>query len=119
MFEKLIEALEVLVIGMGAIFASLFFFYLLILVLKKIDEKLAKSDAQKDLAKENLNANTEQLEDEISPELIAVLSAAAYSVVRKPIRIKTISFLGGQDDSTWSKMGKMDVIGSHNIQSHQ
>ena len=119
MFEKLIEALEVLVIGMGAIFASLFFFYLLILVLKKIDEKLAKSENKAIAVQNNLSPEAELQNDEITPELIAVLSAAAYSVVRKPIRIKTISFLDDKDDSTWAKMGKMDVIGSHNIQGHQ
>ncbi len=118
MLERLIEALEVLVIGMGVIFASLFFFYLLIVVLKMIDDKLAKN-AAKIIAKDtSINENEYIDENEITPELIAVLSAAAYSVVRKPIRIKTISFLGEPGDSNWSKIGKMDVIGSHNIQGH-
>ncbi len=123
MWERLIEALEVLVIGMGAIFASLTFFYLLIVVLKKADTIMAKNDQKKAQAKSDADdlivaEDNIVTTDEITPELIAVISAAAYSIVRKPVRIKTISFLGNKDDTAWSQMGKMDVISSHNVQRH-
>ena len=123
MWEKLIEALEVLVIGMGAIFASLIFFYLLIVVLKKADTMMAKSDAKKAQDKSDADSlliteKSSEASNDITPELIAVISAAAYSIVRKPVRVKTISFLGNKDDSTWSQIGKIDVISSHNVQGH-
>ncbi len=120
MWEKLIEALEVLVIGMGGVFTSLIFFYLLIVLLKKIDGMIQAKESKTLEIATNQRKEAEDLSriNEIDNELIAVISAAAYSIVRKPVRVKTISFLGNKDDSTWSQIGKIDVISSHNVQGH-
>lgn len=55
-------------------------------------------------------------ENEIDSKLIAVLSAAAYAVLRKPIRLKRVSFLSttSGSDTAWARMGVLSEISSHN-----
>lgn len=112
MENKLWEAIIVMIVGMGGVFASLVFFFLLMLVLNTLESKINKLRVSKKLQPKPVTSNEEQIS--ISPEIVAVISAAAYEVFRKPVIIKKVKYLK-QTDNKWSETGRMIVMGSHNF----
>lgn len=112
MEERLWEATLALIVGMGGVFASLVFFYLLMLVLNALETRINKLRVNKKLLPKPAASNEEQIS--ISPEIVAVISAAAYEAFRRPVVIKKVKFLK-QTDNSWSETGRMIVMGSHNF----
>ncbi len=55
------------------------------------------------------------LDDELSPELIAVITAAAVAVLRKPLQIRRVSLVRPNADSAsaWLAGGRTRLMGSH------
>lgn len=111
MLDKLFEALVVMLVGVSAVFSSLLFFYIIIVILQLIDNKLNSIRVNK-----KLTPLKNEVDDDLklSPEIVAVISAAIYEVVKKPIIVKKIKYLS-KSDSSWSETGRMIVMGSHNI----
>jgi hypothetical protein len=102
-----------MVVGISAVFSSLFFFYILMVVLKTVDDRINTYRVNKKLIPiANLDTNEPQVQ--ITPELVAVISAAAYEVFKKPVVVKKIKYLNKSANS-WSESGRMIVMGSHNI----
>lgn len=112
MLENLLEALVILIVGIGGVFISLIFFYLLIFLLKTVDEKINKIRVSKKLG---LKSTEKQEKDILTPELVAVISASAFIAIQKPIIVKRIHFLDDHGDTPWARIGRLNIIGSHNI----
>ncbi len=112
MEENINEAIVVMIVGLGGVFTSLVFFYLLMLALNGIESRINKSRASRKLSPKPAANSEEQIN--ISPEIVAVISAAAYETFRKPVVVKKVKYLK-QTDSKWSETGRMIVMGSHNI----
>lgn len=54
-------------------------------------------------------------EEEVDPETIAVISAAAFHLFRKPVQVRSVKFLSrDKRDSSWAQMGRQNLIESHN-----
>ncbi|ROL56475.1 hypothetical protein D9V86_12850 [Bacteroidetes/Chlorobi group bacterium ChocPot_Mid] len=87
MWDKLSESLVVMLVGISAVFSSLFFFYIIIMILQFIDNKLNSIRVQKKLTP---LINEEKNDLKLSPEIVAVISAAVYEVIKKPIVVKKI-----------------------------
>lgn len=51
--------------------------------------------------------------DGLSSELVAVLTAAAVAVMRKPVRIRRITVVGQAGGSAWLAGGRSSLMGSH------
>jgi len=110
MLEKIEEALMLLVVGMGVVFVSLFMFNVLISIMKFVDEKINKMRVGKKLSikKEDIAP-----EEKITPEVVAIITAAAIEAFHKPIKIKKIHFLDSQDVTPWARFGRQNILGSH------
>jgi len=48
-------------------------------------------------------------------ELLAVISAAAYSIINKPVQITNLSFITEGGNAPWKQLGRMSNLTSHNI----
>lgn len=57
---------------------------------------------------------SEQIKIEDDDELIAVISAAAFSVLNQKVKIKKISFLSDSTKSDWARAGRANVM-SHSV----
>jgi len=114
MIELLMEALVVMLVGMSAVFASLLFFYLLIIALSKIEYRINNIRVG-NLLKPKSVIKDQQAVDVINPEIVAVIAAAAYEALSKPVVIKKIRYLKQSTESSWAESGRLTIMGSHNI----
>lgn len=105
------EALFILVFGMTAVFISIYFFFLVIFALKKIDEKINDFRVSKKLRAGDSIEKTNLL----TPELVAVISAAVFEVINKPVHIRKIKFLKDEKSGSWTALGRQNIMGSHAI----
>lgn len=112
MFEKLIESFGMLLIGMGGVFASLAFFYAMIILMNRGNSWLNKRSASKKLNISQVESSG-SIQDEIKPEILAVIAAAVYATLQEKVKIKTIKFLTQPDDTSWSRIGRLSLIESH------
>lgn len=53
--------------------------------------------------------------EDIDEETIAIITAAAMEALRKPVEIKRIRFLQADGASSWSVIGRLNIMGSHLI----
>ena len=52
---------------------------------------------------------------DLSPELVAVITAAAIAAVGQPIRVRRIRFAGTATNPTWAETGRRDIHTSHRL----
>lgn len=116
-WERILEGFLVLIVGMGGVMITLFFFYLIMEGINK-GEKLYLEYQHKKAEKERLlrMANIEQTDDD---ELIAVITAAISVALSSKVKVKQIRFIRSQPVSPWATIGRMHLISSHNIQKNQ
>jgi hypothetical protein len=58
-------------------------------------------------------------EEEISPEILAVIAAAATVFIGKSLRVQSVGLLGSQRaaGSRWTRQGRASVLSSHNLRN--
>jgi Na+-transporting methylmalonyl-CoA/oxaloacetate decarboxylase gamma subunit len=112
MLENIEEALMLLIVGLGVVFVSLFMFNILISTMKFVDEKINKMRVGKKLS---IKKEDVAPEEKITPEVVAIITAAAIEAFHKPISIKKIHFLDSHDSSSWTNTGRLGVLGSHSL----
>ena len=55
-------------------------------------------------------------EDGITPELVAVLAAAAHAALGKSVVIRRIHVLRPAGQENWSRVGRIDILRSHRME---
>lgn len=114
MSPALLEAINLLFIGLSGVFSALLFFYILIVIIGKINSYFNKRRVAKKLGNEPSKKNT-VTNDEIDPEIIAVIAASVFATLQTKVRVKSIRFLTEPDDTSWSRIGRLSLIDSHHI----
>ena len=113
MIEKLIEALLVLVAGMSVVFVSLSALAGMIWFIKAADEKINA------LRIRWYSKKVAADPDEIHDELAAVISAAVFTVLRKPVIIRKIHFLDNRSGDAWAVTGRLNIMASRPIRKRK
>ena len=54
--------------------------------------------------------------DELEPELLAVIAAAAREVLQAPVRVHRVHVHRGPLVEHWSRAGRMDIMISHRVE---
>lgn len=111
MYDKLIESILLLVVGMTGVFAALVFLAVMIWSFRLFDEWLNRKRIQKYASQ----VESKLVDNEVNDELVAVLTAAAASVIRKPVRVRRVQFLSGTGAAAWATTGRLNVMASHSI----
>jgi methylmalonyl-CoA carboxyltransferase large subunit len=57
-------------------------------------------------------------ENEITPELLMIMSAAIAAYLGKNVRIRRARFINEQGSSSWSQVGRVSIQSSHAINPH-
>jgi sodium pump decarboxylase gamma subunit len=110
---NLYESLILFAFGMSGVFATLMLLTLVIWSMKVIDERLNEK---------RIRSYSEKLEthaadgDDLNDEIVAVLAAAAESIMRRAITIKRIRFLApASSEDSWSAAGRVNIMSSHSV----
>lgn len=111
MSDFLFESLIILLVGLLAVLLSLTLFAILIEIIKRLDEK-ANALLIRWYSK---RTQSDETTDEINDELIAVLTAAAYLSIHKPVLIRRVHFLNDRGGTAWSVTGRLNIMASHLI----
>jgi len=125
MNDNLIIGFEMLFVGMTAVFAALTLFAVLIYFMKKIDIKIQnmknKVDDNKTINKTisttEADATSDIGSENIPSEIIAVLTAAAYTTFGKKVVLKRFSTTNSTT-SNWSSIGRQILSSSHQTKSN-
>ncbi len=113
MLEKLSESLLLLIVGIIGVFVSLSLLAAMIWLIKAADEKINALRILSDARKAEIQP------EEIHDELIAVISAAAFSAIKKPVVIRKIRFLDNRSGDAWAVTGRLNVMASRPIRKRK
>jgi sodium pump decarboxylase gamma subunit len=107
------EALLIMVVGLGGVFASLLMLMLMIAGMRAIDERL---NARR------IRTYTEKVEskqidsDELNDEIVAAITAAVSTVLKPHVVVRRIRFLSTvPGEETWAVTGRTGIMTSHTV----
>lgn len=58
-------------------------------------------------------------DQEITPELLTIMSVAIAAYLGKTVRIRKARFIADQGPSSWSQQGRVSIQASHAITTNQ
>lgn len=109
-WQNIIKGIYLMIIGMGVVFTSLFLLMFLIYAIGWVEGLLIR------IFKKPV-ATPEPVQDEISSEEVAVICAAVAEALTAKVEVQQIRRLYDNNQDTWSSMGRLDIMRSHNIQT--
>jgi len=95
-------------IGTGVVFFSLFFLAGFIRSISWIEDKITRFRIK--------TTAPAAAECQLSPEEVAVVSAAVAAALGKKVEIHRIRLLHDESQEAWSRAGRMDIMRSHDLQ---
>ncbi len=54
-------------------------------------------------------------ENDVPPEIVAVLAAAAHTVLGKPVVVHRVNVVRPAGQENWSRVGRIDILRSHRM----
>jgi Na+-transporting methylmalonyl-CoA/oxaloacetate decarboxylase gamma subunit len=111
MWNNLFETLLLLVVGMTGVFSALLLLAGIIGLFRWSDERLNR----KRISSYSKKVETQRVNPDINDEIIAVITAAAEAVLKRPVVVRTMHFLGDSADGSWSATGRSTIMSSHTI----
>jgi sodium pump decarboxylase gamma subunit len=115
--SALIQGVQIAVVGMGVVFIALTGISIILSYFYLLDQIVDRGKAKKPEVSQKTSEPTPALSPagEISPQLIAVISAAVAVAIEQKVQIKHIRYRRGPADQTWAVQGRATVMGSHAI----
>ncbi len=59
--------------------------------------------------------STEGLHEDVMPHTVAVITAAAFAAVGRPLRIRRVTFVRPNSATAWKGVGRATIQASHNF----
>lgn len=106
------EALILSVVGITVVFAVLAAIGVLIAAL---DRLLTPKPSTEPAAAAVPAEDAAPARGTVEPQTLAVLTAAAYAAVGRPVRVRRVTFINEDTVSAWKDVGRVGVHASHNI----
>ncbi len=103
---SLADGVVLMIVGMGVVFASLCVLLLLISALRRVSERTA-AEAQPDGDAPLANVD---VDEGVTPELVAVLTAAATAAVDRPLRIRKVRIASTAPGAAWLSGGRAALM---------
>lgn len=105
MEESLLIGIRLTVVGMVVVFIGLGLLMALLVLFQRLNQGIQRPTIA--------TQEPETLPTVFDPELVAVLSATAFVALGKRVQIRRIQYSRLQRDATWSKQGRLTIMGSH------
>jgi Na+-transporting methylmalonyl-CoA/oxaloacetate decarboxylase gamma subunit len=107
-WKNLITALYLMVIGVGVVFMSLVLLMMFINAVGWIERLLERFRNPLPVP---------VVQEGISPEEVVVITAAVTEALAAKVEIQSIRLSHDDDQDAWSRMGRMEIMRSHNLQT--
>ena len=117
-FADVADALVLMVVGMLAVFCALMLLLGVVILINrlwKVEEAPVLPKAEPKAAKPLPKKAVQQSMDGVSPELIAVLTAAATAALQQSVRISRVRFVGQRQNAIWAQLGRRSIMSSHHL----
>lgn len=109
----LIFGLQLTLIGMGVVFTALTLIFFVLKLFDRLNPWLAGfGEGDKQIHEETL-AGPIEMSGELSPEVVAVISAAVVAAIGKNVRIRRIRYRTTSPGAAWSVQGRVSIMASH------
>ena len=108
LLKNLTTGIYLMVIGIGVVFVGLFLLMELINVIglfERLAARLFKKPAVEPVS----------VQEGMTPEEVAVICAAAAEALAAKVEVQQIRRLQDENQDAWSRMGRLDIMRSHNI----
>ena len=118
-YETLTFGLTLAGVGMTVVFVALILITLIVAAFPRIDQLIHRSEAKPEAVPEAPAVEEVPLAlaasdgDDISPEIIAVISAAVNEVITKKVVVKRVQYRRQPVASAWQVQGRATVMGSN------
>ncbi len=111
MGEELMYGVQLTVTGMTVVFSGLVLLFVLMTIFQRVDRWMNRSQ-ETAMAPAGGDATSDN--DENVPSNVVPVIAAAISVALGPhVRVRRIRYRAGPAETSWSKEGRLTVMGSH------
>ena len=111
MTDPIIEVILLLIVGMAVVFTALLLLAGMIRLLIWGDSRINAMRIRKYADK----VETHQVDDEVNDEIVAVITAAVTTSIRKPVVVRKIRFLESGAEPAWAVTGRLNIMASHAI----
>jgi Na+-transporting methylmalonyl-CoA/oxaloacetate decarboxylase gamma subunit len=121
--DPLIIGLQIAVIGIMVVFLALVLVSLALSLLNYIDARLKRRAIRQPAPQSAAPAPAEpagasaERSPELSPELVAVVAAAANEILGYPVRVTRIRYHRQAPGGGWSQQGRLTVMAGHRPRS--
>ena len=105
--DTLLFGVKISIIGFSIVFIALVIVAFVISLLEKFDLWINRA---KKITKSDQTAMEETPADGVTPELIAVITAAITAATYKKFVVKRIRYRSGQPELSWSKDGRATIM---------
>ncbi len=95
--------------GMSVVFVGLIILLMIMKFFQWLDARIAAPRAAAPAPAASATPGT------LSPQDMAVISAAVAIAIGKPVRVRRIRYRRGSPESTWTRQGRITIMGSHHI----
>jgi Na+-transporting methylmalonyl-CoA/oxaloacetate decarboxylase gamma subunit len=103
------EALLLALVGMSVVFLALVTIGVFIYLLGRVFVNRPSAAPAAAMSAAPLGAG------QLDARTIAVISAAAFAAVGRPVRVQRITFINRNTISAWAERGRVSIHGSHNV----
>lgn len=112
--DPIVIGLQIAVTGVAVVFLALVLVMLTLTLLNTLERVvLRRSTPTPTPAAEPAPAPAES--DELSPDLIAILTAAAAEMLAQPVRVTRIRYFNRPPLGTWSQQGRLTIMASRPV----
>ncbi len=109
--------LQLTVLGLVVVFFALTLITLVVANLWRVDHWLASRAAKREAAMAEVVPEPTS-SDELSPELLAVISAAVSVALDQRVRVKTVRYRRVTRGAGWSVQGRSSVMGATSLRRY-
>lgn len=112
----LVSGVVLMIVGMFVVFGSLLLIMGLVGAMNRLLQDPTPTTGRRDIAERVGSAPLSNPPAEgsgVTPELVAVLTAAAYAATQRPVRVRRITVVGSSGGSAWLAGGRASLMGSH------
>lgn len=99
--------------GMMVVFSGLVLLFVLMSLFQWVEQKRHNDHSGKTHTSPHAAEKTSTSNDGISPELMVVIAAAITEATGKRVRVRRIRYRTGEHGDSWSRQGRVTVMGSH------